>query len=481
MASKIKETLLKEIREQANRYEKGKTKRALLEGLYTKIKGYEDDRDIVNTIWANRDLPLRMFTEPELKHMPGFSNIIVGDYYNKKIDYNKTFGKDWYKNTANIPYNQVAIIAAKQGREPKQIIQEMTDEAIKRNRYDVAHEGALGTVLPFVAKRTQEAIERGESPTGTDVGLDIGETALQAVPYGRAAGFIGNKAGKFLVGRLLSNATAPVLTEAADAAAYDTTNTRGNFNWVDVGAGTGTNIMGESFLKLGGGFLSRIGADKAGPKLMNLGEGETLTQSLAKDLKEINKLEARNDLLMKRNAKGEALSTHTTGSNQQRIDAINYEKNRDALENRKQILEEIDFRYNGNKARDKVYGKDNHSTVPDNLRGFDEDWQPDEFGALTDEQLRTITNDPVLQKYINVDMNIWPKERQYMKEEAVKNLITNKLGGYQQEQGKAFTRIPFGIGTDIQKWIDEQTAEELERAEAERIYNQYKIDLLGGN
>lgn len=480
MASKTKETLLKEIRDQINRYEKGNTKRALLDGLYTKIKGYEDDRDIVNTIWANRDLPLRMFTEPELKRMPGFSNILVGERYDKKIDYDKTFGKDWYKNTANIPYNQVAIIAAKQGRDPRQIIQEMTDEAIKRNRYDAAHEGVLGTVLPFVAKRSQEAIERGETPSEWDIGLDIGETALQAVPYGRAAGFIGNKAGKFLVGRLLSNATAPVLTEAADAAAYDSTNARGSFNWIDVGAGAGTNVMGESFLKLGGGFLSRIGANKAGPKLTNLGEGETLTQTLAKDLKDINSLEARNEVLMKRNAKGEALSTYTVGSNQQRIDAINYEKNRDALENRKQILEEIDFRYNGNKARDKVYGKGKYSIVPDNLQGYENDWQPDEFGALTDEQLKSMTNDPVLQKYINIDMSVWPKERQYMKEEAVKNLITNKLGGYQQEQGKAFTRIPFGIGTSIQRWIDEQAAEELEREEAERIYNQYKIDLLGG-
>lgn len=480
MASKIKKQVQDELLNVMELLDEGSTKYNLLEGLYNQIDKYEDDRDIVNTIWANKDLPLRMFTNDELGMMPSLSNVMIGERYDKKIDYDKTFGKDWYKNTANIPYNQVALVAAKQGRDPKQVIQEMTDEAIKRNRYDVAHEGILGTVLPFIAKRSQEAIERGETPSEWDVGLDIGETALQAVPYGRAAGFIGNKAGKFLVGRLLSNATAPVLTEAADAAAYDTTNARGNFNWVDVGAGTGTNIMGESFLKLGGGFLNRIGADKAGPKLMNLGEGETLTQSLAKDLKEINHLEARNEALMKRNAKGEALSTHTTGSNEQRIDAINYEKNRDVLENRKQILEEIDFRYNGNKARDKVYGKGKHSTVPDNLQGYENDWQPDEFGALTDEQLMSMANDPVLQKYINVDMSIWPKESQYMKEEAVKNLITNKLGGYQQEQGKAFTRIPFGIGTDIQKWIDEQAAEELEREEAERIYNQYKIDLLGG-
>lgn len=480
MTSKIKQNILAELQEAYDNLPESSMKSKLLEGLINSVAKLDDDKAIVNTIWANKDLPLRMFTTDELKLMPSFNTLLIGEPYKDKIDLDKAFGKDWYKNTAEIPYNKIALVAAKEGRSPNTVLNEMSEEATKRNRYDIAHEGVLGTLMPLFAKRTQEAIERGESPSGTDVGLDLGETALQAVPYGRAAGFIGNKAGKFLVSRLLSNATAPVLTEAADAAVYDSTNARGNFDWRDVAAGAGTNVMGESFLKLGGGFLNRIGADKTGKKLMNLGEGETLTQSLAKDLKDVNKLESRNSLLMNRNAKGEALSTNTAGSNHQRIDAINYEKNRDALENRKQILEEIDFRYNGNKARDKVYGKGNHSTVPDNLRGFENDWQPDEFGALTDEQLKTMANDPMLQKYINVDKNIWPKESQYMKEEAVKNLITNKLGGYQQEQGKAFTRIPFGLGARLQKVYDDRIAEEERRKAEEDILNEYRIDLFGG-
>ena len=480
MASKIKQNILAELQEAYDNLPESSMKSKLLEGLINSVAKLDDDKAIVNTIWANKDLPLRMFTTDELKLMPSFNTLLIGEPYKDKIDLDKALGKDWYKNTAEIPYNKIALVAAKEGRSPNTVLNEMSEEATKRNRYDIAHEGVLGTLMPLFAKRTQEAIERGESPSGTDVGLDLGETALQAVPYGRAAGFIGNKAGKFLISRLLSNATAPVLTEAADAAVYDSTNARGNFDWADVAAGAGTNVLGESFLKLGGGFLNRIGADKTGQKLMHLGEGETLTQSLAKDLKDVNNLEAGNWYLMKRNAKDEALSTHPAGSNQQRIDAINYEKNRDALENRKQILEEIDFRYNGNKARDKVYGKGNHSTVPSNLRGFENDWQPDEFGALTDEQIKIMANDPVLQKYIDVDKNIWPKESQYMKEEAVKNLITNKLGGYQQEQGRAFTRIPFGLGAMLQKAYDDRIAEEERRKAEEDILNEYRIDLFGG-
>jgi len=179
MASKIKETLLKELRQQANRYETGSVKRSLINGLYTKIKSYDNDKDIVNTVWANKDLPLRMFTTPELDKMPSFNSLLIGEPYKDKVDKDKYFGKDWYKNISEIPYNKIALVAAKEGRSTETLIKEMTDEAIQRNRYDIAHEGVLGTVMPFVAKRTQEAIERGEEPSGIDYTLDFLQTGLK--------------------------------------------------------------------------------------------------------------------------------------------------------------------------------------------------------------------------------------------------------------------------------------------------------------
>lgn len=482
MASKIKESVLKEIRELANRYEKDNTKRVLLNNLYTQIKKYDDDKDIVNSVWANKDLPLRMFTEPELKKMPSLNALLIGEPYKDKVDKDKYFGKDWYKDITKIPYNKIALVAAKEGRSPQTLMKEMSDEAIAKTRYDVAHEGVLGTVMPFVAKRTQEAIERGEEPTGYDYGLDFLQTGLESSPYGRIGARIGNKAGRFIISRLLSNATAPLATEAADAAVYDSTNAagRGDFNVQDVVGGTGVNAMGEGFLRMGGGFLNRLGSEKVGKRLMNLGEGETLTQSLAKDIDAASKAEAANELLMKRNAKGEALSTHNAGSNKERLDAINYEKNRDAMETRKNILEEIDFNYNNNKARDMVYGKNNHPILPSNYADFADNYYPEGMGALTDEQLRFMQNDPVLQKYIDVDKFIWPTEKRYMVEEGVKNLITNKLGSYQQEQGRGFTRIPFGIGAKLQGYFDEKKEEEEKRKEEERVLNEYRLNLLGG-
>ena len=462
MASKIKETILKEIRDQAKRYEKGKTKRALLEGLYTKIKSYEDDRDIVNTVWANRELPLRMFTEPELKHMPGLSNLLVGQPYDSKIDYEKAFGKDWYTRTDQIPYNQVAIIAAKQGRDPAAVSKEMADSATTRLRYDAAHEGVLGNlVMPFFAKRTQEAIERGEDPGLKDYGLDLGQTILEAVPYGRAARFA-SKPVNFLVGRILSNATTPLLTEAADAAAYDTTNTRGKFDWKDVGTGALTNAMGEGFLRTGGAVASKVGLDDIGAKLMRMGDAKSAQQArkevygnVKADLEAIKNKETIGTKM----GDADAQVTNPEYMDFLRARAIDYYDNIDTYTAREIILKKLKSMYNdaGKKIKSKA--------------------------DLSDEDIRFMMKDPVLSKYVGIESgySTLPLESVLATEEAVKNLITNKIGNSQYDQGRAFTRIPLGLGRAIQDKLDEEAADEQQRKNEEDIYRKYRFDMFGGN
>lgn len=461
MASKIKQKVLDELQEAYNDLPETSMKSKLLEGLINSVDKLDDDKEIVNTIWANKDLPLRMFTNEELELMPSFNSLLIGEPYKDKVDKDKYFGKDWYKNISEIPYNKIALVASKEGRSTETLIKEMTDEAIKRNRYDAAHEGVLGTVMPFVAKRTQEAIERGESPSVKDVGLDVGQTALEAVPYGRAAKFIANPAGKFIVGRILSNATAPVLTEAADAAAYDSTNARGDFKWEDAVAGTVTNMLGEGFLRTGGAILNKVSGGKVGTRLMNLGEGKSAQEARKETFSNIN-----NDLNTIKRKEGIAQNfgdinkqvTNPGTMDVLRSEAIDYYDNADIYATRETILKKLKGMFNE--------------------KGKKVSWK----SGLSDEDIRFMQKDPVLSKYIGADVGYTPlpTETRLMGEEAVKNLITNKLGGYQQEQGKAFTRIPFGIGPSIQKWYDEQVAEERARKDAEDIYNQYKLDMLGG-
>ena len=469
MASKVKKQVQEELLNTMTLLqEAGQENSAqfnILEGLYNKIDKYDDDKDIVNTVWANKDLPLRMFTTPDLEMMPNFNALLVGEPYKDKVDKDKYFGKDWHKDINDIPYNKIALVAAKEGRSPNTVINEMTEEAIKRNRYDIANKGVPGFLMSVLTPRRQEAIERGEEPSWTDTGLDVGETALQAVPYGRAAKFIGNKAGKFILSRLLSNSTAPILTETADAAAYDSTNARGNFDWADVAAGAGTNVMGESFLKLGGGFLSRIGADKAGPMLMNLGEGES-RKDAANTIQQ---------MMVDQGALSEIVKTfwdvkkNTFKSefgklpNELKAKVLAYMDNADANAVREVILDKLHKANPVTKGQKLAY----------------KDYQPE----FLDEEIRFMMKDPQLSKYLSGDYNFYklPTETRLATEEAAKNLLTNKLGSYQQEQGKAFTRIPFGLGAMLQKAYDEGKDEEARRKVEEEILKNYRFDMFGGN
>lgn len=90
MASKVKKQVQEELLNTMTLLqEAGQENSAqfnILEGLYNKIDKYDDDKDIVNTVWANKDLPLRMFTTPDLEMMPNFNALLVGEPYKDKVE-----------------------------------------------------------------------------------------------------------------------------------------------------------------------------------------------------------------------------------------------------------------------------------------------------------------------------------------------------------------------------------------------------------
>ena len=490
MASKIKKQVQDELLNVMELLDEGSTKRALLEGLYNKIDTYDNDKDIVNTVWANKDLPLRMFTVDELNMMPGFNNLLVGEPRTGKVDLNKSFGKDWTSNFENIPYNHIALVAEKNGVDPKWLQNQMRDITTAQRREDIAHgrrdpndpwyknvaNEIGGVALNLFGKRQQEAIARGEDPSLMDYGLDIGQSALEAVPYGRLA--------KLAKAPTIANAAAyggsvamaPLATEIADANLYDDSNPRGQFNPYEVLAGAGTNLVGDVLLRGGGNVADRVLGGKVGKRMLHLGEGESTTQALANELKNIDHQIANNEALMIRNSQGRGVGTRIAGSNEQRAAALEAEQNLKKLQYEKQALEEVDYRYNNNKARDKAYGKKGHETVPEHLSKAN---RPK--AALSDEQIKLLNKDPNLAKFLRLDVDPGITEGQLLREAALRTLITNKYGSMQNEQGKALTRLPFGIGPALQKYVDEQEKEEAARKLYEDIYNQYRFDMFGGN
>lgn len=463
MASKIKKQVQDELLNVMELLDEGSTKYNLLEGLYNQIEKYDNDKDIVNLVWANKELPTRMFTNDELAMMPGFSNLLIGEPRTGEVNVDKAFGKGWEEDFENIPYNQIALVAEKNGVDPNELLNYMTTEATARRRKEIAHEGVLGSVMPFLAQRTQEAIERGESPSVTDVGLDAAQTALEAMPYGRVAKFVNNPIARNIIGGVISNTAAPLLTEAADAALYDD-DKRGQFNIADVGTGTLVNTMGANFLRLGGALLNKVGADKVSKVLLNLGNRES-REDAAKAVQEmLTNQKAASELAKKYYdiEKGAFKPEYTNIPNELKAKVLAYVDNMDNNAVKEEILK-------------KLY-KTNPVTKGQKLAY--ETYTPE----FLDNEIRFMMKDPELSRYISGDYGFYrlPTNTQLSAEEGVKNLITNKLGSYQQEQGKALTKLPFGLGIAIQKALDESKEEEEYQKVIDDLYNKYKLDMLGG-
>lgn len=463
MASKIKQNILNELQGPYNDLPESSMKSKLLEGLINAIAKLDNDKDIINLVWANRELPMRMFTNDELALMPGFSNLLIGEPRTGEVNVDKAFGKGWEENFENIPYNQIALVAEKNGVDPNELMNYLATEATSRRRKEIAHEGVLGTIMPFIAQRTQEAIERGESPTFKDVGLDAAQTALEATPYGRAAKFANNPITRNIIGGVLSNTAAPLLTEAADAALYDD-DKRGQFNIADVGTGALVNTMGANFLRLGGTLLNKVGADKVSKVLMNLGNRES-RKDAAKTIQEMMDKQGGMSEVAKMLwdvEKNTFKPEYANIPNELKAKVLDYMDNADANAVKEVILEKLHKANPITKGQKLAYS--------------------DYKSEFLDDEIRYMMKDPQLSKYLSGDYNFYklPTDLRLEAEESIKNLITNKLGSYQQEQGKALTKLPFGLGIAIQKAIDEGEEEAEYQKAINDLYNKYKLDMLGG-
>ena len=499
MASKIKKQIQDEIKKNYKYF--NPTQQALLKGLYDKIDTYDNDTDIINTVWANKDLPLQMIPNKDLSGLlPGLSNLLIGEPRTGKVDLEKSFGNDWAYKFENIPYNQIALVAEKNGEDPNRLLKQMAEEATAKRRDDIAH-GRLDPndpwyknlanefgsfALNLFGQRQQEAIARGEDPSGQDYALDFGQSVLEAVPYGRIMRIGSGIASPSKLARVLSylgqNATAPVVTEVADANLYDDSNPRGRFNKYEALAGIGTNIVGDALLRSGGAVVKRVSDSDIGSKIGQLGEGPSFTESLARDIKNIDDKIALDEMLMIRNKAGKGVGTKATGSLAQRAEVLANERNLDKLKYQKQVLEEIDYRYNKNRARTLLYGDNNPSLpkdirippTPESLRNLNRPRT-----SLTDNQIKALNSDPNLSMYLRSDVTPGITDRQLMEDAAFRTLLTNKYGSVENEQGRALTRLPFHIGQILQKQKDKDDKEEARRKDEEDIYNKYKLDLLG--
>lgn len=506
MASKVKDELKKEL-QKAHKLEESPTKRAILSSLYDKVDELDDDKDIHNFIWANRDLPLRMFTNDDFKVMPKIAGIWSGNANTDYVDYDKDFGKNWYNEYENIPTSKIQFIADKYGRDAKQLMKDMGEEATKRRRHDITHDGTpSGYIAQMVAPRSLEAIERGESPSTGDVIGDVGQNVLYATPWGRGSQAIAKNSPRLyrilsnpVVQGTLSNTTAPLATEAYDAAVYGDDNPRGNFDWTDVGSGTATNIVGGSIMRGAGAGVQRV-APKVGKKLQEIGLGKT-TKEAADEMSNKYasfKIADADNPAATQAVRDFANEMKTLSSTNPELYALVAGKNAPIWEIAEQPGKNAEekviawlskkpdmLKYNVVTGEGNVISTESVDDMIDKMKTLGVSSPDLRLAQFNPAYKPSPVSTELMRNYDKLNIgntemgnNMIKPQSQLISEEALKNYLTNQLADSRFQQGKAITRFPI-VGPYAQSYLDKKAAEEAEQKELDDIMKRWYIRLGG--
>ena len=392
--------------------------------------------DVANYIAANKAYFTKVYNSDDLEQMPLFRKALYDDLKTGIVDYDKEFGKDWYKEYGQIPVDQIKYVAQKQGVDWKDLTNKMGQEATKRLRYDIAHDGSLsGYITEFVAPRSLEAVERGESPTGTDIGLDIGQNVLYAAPWARVAAPLA-KYGT--VGRILQgtagNAVTPTITEAADAIAYDDPdNPRSEFSKADVATGTAVNLTTPWLIRgalLGAGkLLTGKGRDIAN-KYMQFGTQRTTKEDIPRLLSD---------------------AAHESEQRQVKNTVTKL------MPNSSELIDIADAEVY-NQAKEELRGKV--------LYKLQQGKHSKSY--FTNEELKLIATDPEIRNLVNTkDL---PSNSQLRIEEEIKNYLTNQAGTGWFAQESPWTRVPI-VGSRINRMVKEAEIQDSIDNERAQILN----------
>lgn len=410
------------------------------------IDRIEDDVDVANYLSSGRGYYTKMYTTPDLEAMPEFRKALYSDLKTGEVDLNKEFGEDWYKNYEQIPSDQIKFVADKQGIAYDKLVKAMSEEATKKRRQDIAHEGATGMLLSAFSPRQQDAIARGEEPSNTDYALDVGQNVLYAMPWAtvfKPFARLG-AAGRIAQGTA-GNAATPFITEAADAITYDDSNPRGSFSPADVASQTAVNVatpmLLRSLLRGAGRFVNN---NKLAKYVDDFASADRQTRNdVTRELRNLQKeamVKAENATFAN-NYANPPLKT--------RADRLLY-SDKDAY--KKDILNKL----NDYSKELEVYKK---TSIKPSTK-------------FTDEEVKLIATDPDLQKFIYMDVNYpqLPSVADLAKEEAIKNYLTNQFGSYMYEEQSPWTRIPVA-GQAINKYFKDKEESAKRKATESRILN----------
>lgn len=309
----------------------------LLKGMIGQLKNLSDS-DTREYIYNQRHFLDKSLPSKVIENIPDLQEYMTvqPNYGVKNTNYAKMFNDEDILDKLNeYSFRDIDYIARKNGMTGKELLKDLTDAKIAKDRNLAAHGGRWrdvsdadkynslldnpiasnvgGSLLTLFGRRQQEAIARGEEPGLKDIGGDVGEGLLYAAPVGRIAGpvakvaaRIGPRASKIAAAttNVVSNAIVPLATEIYDKIVYDNDNPRGEFSWADALVGTGVNAIAPFALREAGEGIGKLTGSKNIQKYWGeLAEGKT-----SDDI--INAAEAERDFISRNrsriNQKGSA-------------------------------------------------------------------------------------------------------------------------------------------------------------------------------
>lgn len=253
----------------------------LLQGMTKQIKDMSD-KDVKEYIYNQRQFLNQMLPGKAIESIPDLQEYmtIQPDYGVKNTNYAKMFNDpDVLDKLNEYSFRDIDYIARKNGMTGKELLKDLTDAKIAKDRNLVAHGGRWrdvldadkynslrdnpitsnigGSLLTVFGRRQQEAIERGEEPELKDIAGDVGEGLLYAAPLGRIAQPISIPAKMAYSG--VTAAAVPHITELYDAAVYDDkSNPRSDYSEADALVGTGVNLVAPWAIREVGQGVGRI-------------------------------------------------------------------------------------------------------------------------------------------------------------------------------------------------------------------------------
>lgn len=406
--------------------------------------------DAANYIAANKAYFTKVYNSDDLEQMPLFRKTLYDNLKTGKVDYDKEFGSDWYKQYGQIPVDQIKYVAEKQGVDWKDLIKKMETEATERLRHDIAHDGTIsGFITNMVAPRSVEAVERGESPSLTDATLDVGQNILYAAPWAKVASPL-VKYG--LLGRAVQgaagNAVTPILTETADYIAYDDPkNPRSQFSKSDIATESMINATTPWILRNVLRTAGKFGTGKASEvinKWSRFGDSERPTREgimagISKETEETFRPTVKAEV-------ADLLGESATIARKAEAEA--YKKIANYQEIKQKVMTKLDL----------------YNTMPNYKLEFSK------------EELELLYKDPDLQKYLGIDTGLkgFPSKARLANEESIKNWLTNQSGGVFYDQQSPWTRIPY-VGPRIDQYRKEEAKQDSIRTQEERILNDLRM------